>query len=864
VEIRGGYPVTATSATTDADRNWAANQAILSGDIDDNDTGDTINGDNAYHVVLGVDIATGSGTVLDGFTIKGGNADGSGSINVDMGQGSRSISGANGAGLFNFYSSPVLTNVTIAGNTVSFMGGGDGGGMYNTDSSSPVLTNVTIAGNIAPIGGGMSNNSSSPILTNVTIAGNSASPFSSSGNGGGMSNNSSSPVLTNVIITGNSASPHGMGSSYGGGMYNTGSSSPVLTNVTISGNVASLGGGMSNNSSSPILTNVTIAGNSANTYGGGGMYNSSSSPVLTNVTITGNKVSSFGSGGGMYNNSSSPKIRNSVIWGNTATGEPGISNNDSVNTPTVDYSIVQGGWTGAGGNNLNSDPLFVSAATDPAPTTTGNYHLTADSPAINAGSNGYYPDTLAKWQAIETLLGQTILTEAVYNAYVLPALSKDAGGADRIKGTVIDMGAYEEPGGVTPPFRRYVKANGTGDGSSWENASADLQAMIDAASAAGGGIVRVAAGTYKPKYAPSSTGASVPDADLSANGRTARDKTFILRQGVEIRGGYPDTATSATTDANRDWVANMVILSGDLNGDDSGTSNKTDNVYHVVLGMGIANDGMTILDGLEIRGGYSSTSDGGSITIGSSHEIYKSYGGGMFNSNSSPVLTNVTISDNSASSGGGIYNYYQCSLVLTNVVISGNTASGTSGGGIVNYSSSPVLTNVIITGNFVSGISAVGGGMYNYNSSSPVLTNVTIAGNRVQSGNGSGMYNNSSSSPQIRNSIIWGNDANTGAGIYNVSSSPTINYSIVQGGWSGAGGNNLNTDPLFVSEENASNAPTTTGDYRLTADSPAINAGSNGYYGSSQTPNLSAITTDLDGTARIKGGTIDMGAYEKE
>ncbi|MDR1737566.1 MAG: hypothetical protein LBR66_01925, partial [Candidatus Symbiothrix sp.] len=47
---------------------------------------------------------------------------------------------------------------------------------------------------------------------------------------------------------------------------------------------------------------------------------------------------------------------------------------------------------------------------------------------------------------------------------------------------------------------RYVTSTvqGTGDGSSWENASNDLQAMINASDA--GDTVHVAAGTYKPQY----------------------------------------------------------------------------------------------------------------------------------------------------------------------------------------------------------------------------------------------------------------------------------------------------------------------------------------------------------------------------
>ncbi|MDR0623981.1 MAG: bacterial Ig-like domain-containing protein [Treponema sp.] len=437
VEIRGGYA--AGEEISEADRQarfnadgtikpaYSTYETILSGDP--GTPGD--NTDNAYHVVLGVDIT--ATTVLDGLTIIGGSAGAGGSIMV----GGKAVYRYTGGGMYNVSSSPVLTNVTISGNSVSVgAGGSGGGGMYNT-SSSPVLTNVTISENSAESGGGMyNNNNSSPVLTNVTISGNSASGSS----GGGMYNNEySSPVLTNVTISGNSAGGHG------GGMHNY-SSSPVLTNVTISGNSASgNGGGMNNVSSSPVLTNVTISGNSAS--GGGGMYNNTSLPVLTNVTISGNSVS--GGGGGMNNqNSSSPQIRNSLIWGNTAAG---IYNGGN-STPAISYSIVQGSggsggtWADATGtdgeNNLDTDPLFADWI-DPSTggwtaTDGGDYHLTTGSPAIDAGSDSLYPANA------DDLVFAASSLSAEAKAAINAALAKDCGGDTRIQGTAIDIGAYEK------------------------------------------------------------------------------------------------------------------------------------------------------------------------------------------------------------------------------------------------------------------------------------------------------------------------------------------------------------------------------------------------------------------------------------
>ncbi len=102
----------------------------------------------------------------------------------------------------------------------------------------------------------------------------------------------------------------------------------------------------------------------------------------------------------------------------------------------------------------------------------------------------------------------------------------------------------------------------------------------------------------------------------------------------------------------------------------------------------------------------------------------------------------------------------------------------------------------------------------------------------------------------LTNNIIWGNSS----GIFNDGSSLTVTYSIVQqasGVYSGTG--NLNVDPLFVNQP--AQGLGTSGDLRLQACSPAINAGND-----ADVP--MAVTTDLDGNARIFDGTVDMGAYE--
>ncbi|MCL4207511.1 MAG: DUF1565 domain-containing protein, partial [Pirellulaceae bacterium] len=173
VALYGGFAGTETDRDQ---RDWLTNVTTLSGDI--GALGD--NSDNSYHVVYAWSV---TGALLDGFTVTGGNAGGTGSHSY-------------GGGMYNYGSSPTLTNVTFNGNSAY-----SGGGMYNYYFS-PTLTNVTFSGNSADhSGGGMYNHSSFPTLTNVTFSSNSANNY-----GGGMFNgSSSSPTLTNCILWGNAA-----------------------------------------------------------------------------------------------------------------------------------------------------------------------------------------------------------------------------------------------------------------------------------------------------------------------------------------------------------------------------------------------------------------------------------------------------------------------------------------------------------------------------------------------------------------------------------------------------------------------------------------------------------------------------------
>ncbi len=366
-------------------RDPAAHPTILSGDIG-------VSGvitDNAYHVVH-VTAGVTEATVLDGFTITGGNAS----------------DWKYGGGVYSAGGSPTLRNLVIESNVAEM----DGGGMYSSGGR-PTLRNVEFIENSGNNGGGLYSSSASD-LANVTFKRNVAS-----GSGGGMYNGGNSRLF-NVAFLGNICTAYD-----GGGLYNY--SDATLVNVVFSGNEA---------------TNTMANGR------GGGLYSEATStwpsvdlshPTLTNVTFSGNEAA--GGGSAIYNNQSNATIQNSIVWGNGGTTIANISS-----TITVTYSLIEGGWTGAG--NLDADPRFRRAPS-PGPDTTwgtadddyGDLSLLTSSPALDAGDNTALPtDTL-------DLDGDGIVTETLPLDLAGAERRIDVAAPDTGNGSapLVDMGAYE-------------------------------------------------------------------------------------------------------------------------------------------------------------------------------------------------------------------------------------------------------------------------------------------------------------------------------------------------------------------------------------------------------------------------------------
>ncbi len=368
--------------------------------------------------------------------------------------------------------------------------------------------------------------------------------------------------------------------------------------------------------------------------------------------------------------------------------------------------------------------------------------------------------------------------------------------------------------------KRYVKtvAGGTGDGSSWANASANLQAMIDAS--ANNDEVWVAKGTYKPTTVVGYNASHIAYTD-------DRHKSFYVHTGVKLYGGFVGTEI---TPGQRKLAQNKTYLSGDLLGNDgAGLSftNNAENAYHVIVAI----SAHTVrIDGFMISGGN---------TTGMPATYL----------NDAPVYTQIP------ADGAGVY-FYDCDYNITSSIFFNNYTTG-KGGAVSNYSSGE--TGDLINSVFVNNFAVQGSVLYASNSGpnngASNITNCTIFKNFSNAA--TVFTQNNTNNVIIYNSVIM---ANWGSGKAIDTTLIHAYYSTVQF-TSVTPPGDPGPDPLdpyfsnYFDADGVDNILGTSDDGLVPGPgSAAIDAGFNNL------PNLPA--KDIRDSVRIQNGTIDRGAYE--
>jgi predicted outer membrane repeat protein len=323
-------------------------------------------------------------------------------------------------------------------------------------------------------------------------------------------------------------------------------------------------------------------------------------------------------------------------------------------------------------------------------------------------------------------------------------------------------------------------------------------------------------------------------------------------------------------------------------------------------------DGQVSIEILSFQNGYTSENNGGAIFGNGSINITNSIftnnsasaeGGAVYKVN---TITNSTFTDNSASEGGAVYS----ADTITNSTFTNNKASGGAGA----VADANTITNSTFTSNIAenagaaSSVNTITNSIFSYNSAFTIhpsyggyagaLDSVGTITNSTFISNSATKYGGAISGGRIvTNSTFINNMASRGGAIYGIRSTIvnctiannsgsgffgsgtilntifaqnklgeeandiipyepyeelSIDYSLVNN-ISGAidyGTHNITGDPQFVDADN--------GDFRLLPGSPAINIGDNSVLDSYE------FQPDLDGNPRVVGGTIDLGAFERQ
>jgi hypothetical protein len=284
---------------------------------------------------------------------------------------------------------PVLRGFTVTG------GGANGftDGAIDTSGGPALIEANTITGNRFCDDGAISAAFSTATIRDNVISNNSQSCSGGVGGAGVSVRGAGTVQVLDNVISGNTHTQ----AAGGVGLFAAGT--PTISGNVIKNNVGWQGGGISMfNDSDALITNNIVVGNQG--AQGGGVYVSvpygARGPVLVNNTIADNQANS---GSAVYTTgfADQSSFVNDILAGNGGGAVVQCDGTYDPTPPIFRYSDVYSAGTGPlfGGvctnqtgtnGNISADPLFVAAAS-------GDYHLTAASPAVDAGTNIGAPTT---------------------------------------------------------------------------------------------------------------------------------------------------------------------------------------------------------------------------------------------------------------------------------------------------------------------------------------------------------------------------------------------------------------------------------------------------------------------------------------
>lgn len=681
-----------------------------------------------------------NGTVLDGFTVINGFAGNGGAVRI-------------------VNSSVTIKNCIFKGNSATE----NGGAVYSSSGSDVVIEGCKFIDNRAELdGGGLYGDDYSLVtVKDCDFIGNTAY------SGGGFYGYDCSEVtITQSKFTGN------VGGNYGGGICLTmlEYSRFSITNCVVENNQAGRGGGIhldlawssyDDNYSSGTIANCLIANNQAGFGGGIRCLDDSDKLGIFNCTFAGNQAGED-EGSAIWHGAGA-SVENCLFVGNSIPVfedyMPGKTCYCYYGDDQADDFLLMEIIIGNNNNQMG----------DAKPT--GDHHLQADSPCIDAGDpNGLYDEQVdadgePRVVGLRVDIGWDEFLDSdgdnmgdYWELKFFDTLEDGVAGNDTDGDGTNDLGEYNDS---TNPLGPYYAATDGDD--QWD------------------GLTPQWDGTHGPK-------ATIQEAiDLTVNG-----DTVVVMDGTYTGGGNRDITYrgKAITVKSENGPRNCIINC-------QGSADS----HHRGFYLHDKETQDSVIDGFAIINGY--------LDSFGSHPSSISEGGGIFCLGAGPTIENCIIKNCFTSNFGGaiavteffdhnIQEFFYPSPVIRNTIITGNTT---------------------ITANVSLGIS------------NALMENCTIVGNKASAyGGGVSLWHQEGYSPKIRNCIIRDNQAPEGSQIISGSSTSgyiklAVEYSNVEGGledifsftdngfiW---GPGNIDVDPLFVNPGYWDGDDWVEGDYHL-------------------------------------------------
>jgi len=812
VEIYGGFAGTETAVSQRTDYSHGeTNETILSGDFNNDDvisgSGSTLsitgNTENVYNVFYhGEGVTITSTALLDGFTIKGGNADGSSDY-------------------------------------------GDGGAINNSDGQNPTINHCYFIGNYASDKGGAvqnNDNSTSMTVTNCTFAQNYA------GTGGGaFSIFKSDATISNCLFYGNNAD-----SDWGGAILVRDVAGLTITNSTVTENNARSGGGIHCTDNSTVsITNCIAYGNSITTGAGPQIRIYSNSTA--NISYT-DIQDGIGTGATTGNGSTINDIGNNIAANPIFVG--------STLNPSHPYALLgTSPCVDVGGNAFTSETYDIRGndfdrkldKTNGAAGTIdlGAYEYKygsdfADNNMIFVDWDAAGNDDGTNWdnayKSFQNALGAAVSGKQIWVAKGTYFPSVVVGGTgDRNK-------AFQMINGVTI-FGGFAGTETTSTARTDYSVGGTNETILS------GDIGTIGVNTdncYHVIHHPNGSGIN----------NTAVIDGFSITKGYADGTSYDNDGAGMNNDNASPTLRNCIFYDNHATGGGGGMRNfRTSQT--IITNCVFTNNSALNGGGILNSNTYSYTTISNSTFTLNSAGVYG--GGAICNESTSySNISNCVFSENTVVGfTGGAIEAGQLSIINCTSCTFFNNTTDKNGGAVGLFSGGGEFVNCLFYNNSATGLTSTGGAIYQYSPTNDFsLINCTFSGNSsTTSGGGVSIVGTSSGTRTIINTIVSNNYAAGSPEIFVSNGGISISHTCIKGGIGSItnatdGGNNIDFYPYFVGASGNPNHP-----YSIYGISPCVDAGD--YKTTVENYDIRGngfgrMLNGANGTA----GTIDMGAYE--